>query len=364
MFDNWLKSITKNDTIKIQNLDGNSLYQQILDYDKDKSKLPKVDFAIITLDSKTAIAVHKALSEMSVPNYKVKVIDLGVSRSNESNFITPVIKELIQSKIIPIIIGGSIINTLSQFNAYPNTSSINCSIVEEKLMLTKDFDVETYYFKDIVKHLKAKLFNLSIVGLQRHFVSSYATKFSNSKSFSIVGLGEILHNINDAELTIRDADMLSINLKTLKSSEIIDQKGISPSGLNSEQMCQLTRFAGASDKCTSLGIYGFENLEPDSSSAKIIAQMLWYFFEGFYNRTKSFPVSLNNLEKFKIPIDDINKDLIFYFNNLSDKWWIEMPVSSKKHLKHALIPVSRLDYEAAKEGNMTERVMKIIHRYL
>jgi formiminoglutamase len=365
MFDNWLKPFNKKELNKTHNFKSSSLFTHVQEYNPESENFPKVDFAIITMDSVSSNAIRKALYELSTPFPKIKIIDLGVSRNNESNFITPVIQELLLHKTIPIIIGSSVVNTLSQFNAYKILGEIiNCCILDEKINLSKEFDLDCFYMNEIYKSYKKNLNNLSFIGHQRHFLNNYAEKITLKNNFDIHRLGEIQNNVSNMEPVVRDANMFSINLSVLKGSETPDWVKNTPSGITSEMLCQLSRFAGNSDKMTSLGIYGFDTLSLDSKTAQIVAQIIWYFMDGYHNRMHSYPVSMKGLEKISVYMNEIDKEIKFYYSKVSDKWWIEMPYSNKKYIKHSLVPITFDDFNDANNGSLSERIHLIFKRFL
>ena len=57
-----------------------------------------------------------------------------------------------------------------------------------------------------------------------------------------------------------------------------------------EEICQIMRYAGLSDKLSSLGIYEVNpKLDRQSLTAQLAAQMIWYFIDGYYFRKHDFP---------------------------------------------------------------------------
>ena len=89
---------------------------------------------------------------------------------------------------------------------------------------------------------------------------------------------------------IRNADLVSFDLKSIKSYYLPGNILPMPNGLDGEQSCQIMWYAGLSDKLSSIGLYGFNN-DDRSIGAQLIAQMIWYFAEGYANRKEDFPKS-------------------------------------------------------------------------
>ena len=66
----------------------------------------------------------------------------------------------------------------------------------------------------------------------------------NKLSFDYYRLGEITKDIQEAEPVLRESDIVSVNLCSVKSSEL-NYDG-NPNGFNSQQLCALMRYAGLS----------------------------------------------------------------------------------------------------------------------
>ena len=55
-----------------------------------------------------------------------------------------------------------------------------------------------------------------------------------------------------------------------------------PNGFYGDEICQLMRYAGMSDKLSSVGFYEFNpNTGASKMSAKLIGQMIWCLVDGF-----------------------------------------------------------------------------------
>ncbi|MDZ7847857.1 MAG: hypothetical protein U5L96_14460 [Owenweeksia sp.] len=57
-----------------------------------------------------------------------------------------------------------------------------------------------------------------------------------------------------------------------------------------EEACAICRYAGLSDKVSSFGIYeNNPDLDHNGQSSHLLAQMIWYFIEGYVNRKGDYP---------------------------------------------------------------------------
>ena len=130
-----------------------------------------------------------------------------------------------------------------------------------------------------------------------------------------------------------------------------------PNGFDALQICAIARYAGLSDRISSLGIFEIPN---KSLSHALVAQLIWYFVEGVNCRVKDD--SFNDdatFQKYNVIIED--DDLIFYKSVKTGRWWIEIPFveySNTKSQQHPLLACMYEDYETATKGTIPERWFK------
>src|SRR5690554_7142211 len=66
----------------------------------------------------------------------------------------------------------------------------------------------------------------------------------------------------------------------------------------------------------------------------MVAQLIWYFNEGYANRKGDFPVgSKKTYTKFRVFLEELNEEIVFYKSNKSGRWWIEVPYPGSKNSK-------------------------------
>lgn len=61
-------------------------------------------------------------------------------------------------------------------------------------------------------------------------------------------------------LFLRDADLISIDLNSIKSADSGNFISFQPNGFNGKEICSLARYAGISDKVSSFGVFNHNNL--------------------------------------------------------------------------------------------------------
>jgi formiminoglutamase len=214
---------------------------------------------------------------------------------------------------------------------------------------------------------KNNLHQCAIIGFQTHFTPNAVIQFLEEKNVQLIRLGKARQQLDELEPTLRDTDLLSLNLAALKYADAPSQITPSVTGFWAEEICQLVRFAGASDRVSSFGIYGFEQKTQDIT-AQTVATIIWYFLDGFFNRQNDLPIqnsftkneleNLPNLTEYIVTMNELGIDLSFYKSRRSMRWWVQIPNHSprKDKGKIKLVAVSYGDYLQACQGNLSERL--------
>ena len=367
MLNNWLSPVLFQEDDTIQKLSKEQFGRNIAIYIDEFPVLQKVDVVIIGISKKDADEVRKSLYSLDYPFHSIRIADLGNIRNEDTSFIIPLIKELLQSNVFPILIGRNISSSFAQFQAYNSLKkSTNLVCIDEKIRYNfSGGNADNYYLNNILKAENSNLFNLGIIGTQSHFTTDSLLKMIDNRNFDHIRLGKLKSTMEEVEPLIRDADMLCFNLQALKQSEAPAVESPSPSGLFSEEASMLSRYAGISDKLTSIGFYGFQS-EKDSNrqTAQLLAQMIWYFLDGFYHRMGDYPISMHGLIEYIVEFKNIDSPVTFWKSSRSGRWWMQVPVKTrKKHQRHKLIPCSYQDYQLACQDSFPDRLLNAFKRF-
>jgi hypothetical protein len=302
-------------------------------------------------------------------NWDVSIADLGDivagNSINDTYFaLQQVVSNLIKRRIIPIVIGGTQDLTYSLYRGYDNLEQmVNLVSIDNKFDFGKESDPisASSYLTRIIVDEPHNLFNFSNVGFQTYYNSQEEIDLIDKLFFEAYRLGDISNNIALAEPVFRDADMVSIDLIAVKSSDSGNSISFTPNGFNGKEICALSRYAGISDKVSLLGIFNHNNTKQESV---LIAQIIWYFIEGFHYRSNEYPFgSKEKYTKYIVPLDI--DELIFYKSNKTERWWIELPFISdvnNKLKKSTLLPCSHEEYLGACNHEIPERWWKAQRR--
>jgi len=294
-------------------------------------------------------------------NWMHKIYDLGIINPGETIedtyfALSQTISELVKNEIIPVVIGGGQDLTLACYKGFESLEQmINICSVDS--MLDVGDPNETVKSDGFVSHLLMQrpcyLFNYANIGMQRPLVAKKEVDLFNNLYFDICRLGAFNADFRIAEPFLRNSDMLSVDFKSIKSSETDRLKYGNANGLYAEQICQIAKYAGVSDKMSCLGVF---DVVPGHSelAANLLAQIIWYFMDGVSQRVGDFPIGTKkNYTKFHVHLDDFEDDLIFYKSNKSDRWWLEVKYlakDNKKYDRHCLVPCNQDDYDQALEN--------------
>ena len=301
-------------------------------------------------------------------NWLMNIADLGDLKPGETVEDTyfalrTSIEVLIEKNIIPIILGGSQDLTYCNYRAY-DTLKPMVNIVN----VDTNFDLgdaslpikNNSFLGKVILEEPYNLFNYSTIGYQTYFNSQEEIDLMEKLYFEAYRLGEVSSKINMVEPVMRDADIVSIDLKSVRAAEVDGNQKYSPNGLTGKEICAIARYAGISNKVSSFGIYEYQYAKKDQATAMLIAQMLWYFIEGVNCRIRDDDFSNENShQKYNVLIDD--EELIFYKSIKTGRWWIEIPFLpdlNNKLKKHTLLPCTYEDYVSATQGNTPDRWYK------
>ena len=178
-------------------------------------------------------------------------------------------------------------------------------------------------------------------------------------------MGELRSDPDLLEPVIRDADVLTINLASVRSGDAPGQIDPIPSGFTLEEVCQIARYAGMSDKLTSFGIYGL-NLEsdPHRQTASLYAQLVWYMMDGFSKRKNDFPASRESLVEYLVDSKDGIPAMTFWKSKRTGRWWIEAPdMTTSAQFRHSLIPCSYEDFKQSCDHDIPDRIINAFGRF-
>lgn len=312
--------------------------------------------------------VREELYKLCIGSWKPKIVDLGDMLSghevSDTYFaLASALEELMRNNITPLIIGGSQDLTIAQYQAYEKLGQIiNIASVDPQFDLghTKKDHHSRSYLSGIILRQPNYLFNFTNIGYQTYFVDQEAITLMNNLLFDAYRLGVVRASVEEVEPMVRNADMLSFDIGSVRMSDAPGNQNAIPHGFYGEETCQIMRYAGLSDKLSSIGLYEYNpGFDRNNQTAQLISQLVWYFIDGYYNRKHEFPINKKkDVVKFRVTGKDFKDELIFYKSKKSERWWMEVPIRTKnksKYERQHIVPCSYKDYQTALDNNIPDR---------
>ena len=312
--------------------------------------------------------VRMALYGLYPGNWKHTIADLGdieKGASVEDSYfaVKAVTASLLKKNIIPIILGASQDALYAQYRAYDGVCSmINMVNIDTRFDLgdAEAAITNKSYVGKIIVDKPYNLFNYSVLGYQSFFNPPQEIALMEALYFDAHRLGVVTADIKDVEPIFRNADLVSMDISSIKSAELGSYNKENPNGFDGREICAISRYAGISNKVSSFSLFEITDFTNSRSGAMLLAQVLWYFIEGVNFRVSDDDfMDLKHYTTYKVPID--NEVLIFKKSNKTGRWWIELPFISNidnKLKSSTLLPCTYGEYLGATNQEIPERWLK------
>lgn len=301
--------------------------------------------------------------------FSTKIIDLGNiiagQEVSDTYFaLKTVVAELVKLDIVPIIIGGGQDLTYAQYMGYESLEQkVDLLVVDNRFDLEQDetegiATTSQSYLTKIFFHQPNYLFNFSNMGYQTYFVNQDSLRVMDKLYFDVHRLGEFVSDLSVSEPVIRNANMVSFDMGAIRSSDACGNTNMVPNGFYGEDACRISRYAGMSDKLTSIGFYEFNPaFDKGGQTAMLLSQMVWYFVDGYYSRKKDFPLTpKSQYIIYRASVNDGATEVNFVKSKKSDRWWMQVPypANGSKNERFHLVPCRYDDYSTAVKGEMPD----------
>jgi formiminoglutamase len=287
--------------------------------------------------------------------------DLKVGESFQDTLVIvqEIVVSLLKSNQIPVIIGGSQALTYAIYRAYDQMEKrVNLTVVDAKFdlgMLENPLD-STSYLTKIIMDKPNNLNNYTNLAYQTFLNAQDEIHLMDGLLFDTYRLGNLKKDIELSEPVLRETDLLSIDIGVVRAADAPANRNKMISGLNADEICQISRYAGLSDKLNIFSIFEYNSkYDMHNQTAQLLAQMVWYFIEGVHLRKPEFPnVDLNGFKKYMVVIDD--ETYQFYKSESSERWWMEISLKEDNKIKRqTLIPCTYNDFLTANRLEIPER---------
>ena len=305
----------------------------------------------------------------------VRMIDLGnlmVGNTTADTYeaLSEVVAYLIENKVVPIILGGSNDLAFANYRAYEKLETVanvvavdsRFDLGDEKLPIRSNA-----YLNKIVLQQPNFLLNYANIGYQTYLNSPASIKLMEDLFFETYRVGTMRKDMEDVEPIVRNADMVSIDISSVRRGDAPGCPFSSANGFYGEEICQVAKYAGVSDKLSSFGIFEYDPLmDYNNQTSQLISHILWYFVEGFLNRQNDTQFkNKQDYKQYSIAVSGSLNELVFYCSRKTGRWWVLVPMLNKeKNLtQNYFLPCSQKDYDMACEDKIPDRWWKAYNKF-
>ncbi len=315
--------------------------------------------------------VRRELYQLYEGDWGLTISDIGDIMPGETvqdtySAVSTVCEHLLKNGCIPVLLGGSQDLTFANYKGYEKLEqTVNMVSIDATFDLgamNVPLDANSF-LSHIVLQRPNYLFNYSNLGYQTYFVKQEEIALMDKMFFETYRLGNFHGRIRESEPILRDADIVSLDINSARAADAPGSKKASPNGFSGEEICALSRYAGMSDKTSSIGFYGLVPYKDDDArTAKLLAQSVWYFLEGVSFRKNDYPFGdKSTYSAYIVPNEELEMDLKFHKSDRSGRWWMEIPVHEERsnmYKRHVLVPCSYDDYLKAADQEIPDRWWK------
>jgi len=306
----------------------------------------------------SADAVRKQFYDMYCWHNSVSVVDAGnikqgASKADTKAALVMVLDEIHNAGKIAIIIGDNHDITLQQYEVFRKKEVMaTCAIADIFIDLDEAEETNSRSFlMDMLTHTPNFISHYSHIAFQSYYVQPHMLETLDKLRFDFYRLGKVKENTEEMEPVLRSSDFFSFDVSAIRYPDAITNINGSPNGLTGEDACALMKYAGMSDKLSSVGIYGYLPAEDSHEmTAKLLAQMMWYFIDGILVKQMEAPLdSTNEFMTFNVVFTE--NDTSFIKSKRTNRWWMKLPEGN-------YIPCSYNDYLQASNNEIPERWLR------
>ncbi|MBO4488499.1 MAG: formimidoylglutamase [Bacteroidales bacterium] len=318
--------------------------------------------------------IRRSFYELYRWNQNVRIIDMGNLKVGDTvedtySILTDIIADMLSNQVIPIILGGSNDLVFANYKAYEKLERVvNLVAVDPRFDLgQEDQEIRSdAYLNKIVLQQPNFLMNYANIGYQIYMNSPANTKLMEDLLFEVYRVGTMRKNMEDIEPLVRNADMMSIDISAVRRPDAPGCPHASSNGFYGEEICQIAKYAGVSDKLSSFGIFEFDpTMDYNKQTAQLIGHILWYFVEGYLHRQKESDFSnKQHYRQYSIEVSGAFDEMVFYCSRKTNRWWMVVPIMSQDSqiVQKYYLPCSEKDYNLACQDIIPDKWWKTYNK--
>ncbi len=282
--------------------------------------------------AKAPAAIRSQLYQLSCIEGALEIGDLGDVKPGRSardlHFaLRDVVEYLNEKEIVTVVLGGGQDLTAAMARAFSGSDDVSLAVVDPRLDVKggREATSSSNFISRIVRE-NPSLFHLQMIGTQSPLVPPRFREELKKRGFSILSLGQLRSDLPALEPLIRDSSFLSFDISAVKHSDAPGHCAPSPNGLYGEEACQIARYAGLSTRLKLFGIFEVNpRFDKGDLTAKLAAQMVWYFLDAFSFRRKEDPqTGKDSFVQYYVELTDPGERILFYHHPPTNRWWIEI----------------------------------------
>jgi formiminoglutamase len=325
--------------------------------------------------AKGADEIRKKLYPLKKGTGIYNIVDLGnlnqgIDLDETYVRISEVCRMLLESNVLPIILGGTQDLDFGQYKSYEEMDKLVSFLnIDAFLDLeeSKNAPASRQHIHKILLHEPNFLFSYTHLAHQMYLIDPMAASILEKLYFEAYRLGSIRTNLAEMEPAVRTADLISFDITSIKSSDAPGNANAQPFGLTGEEACQLCWYAGQNEKLSSIGFYEYNPAFDDAhkKTAAVVATMIWYFIEGFYHRKNERDFKSNDFIKYSVSMPVEPEVITFFKSKFTEKWWMEVtPQNTNRYSRNSIVPCSYSDYQTAQKGEIPERYITTLAKII
>lgn len=294
---------------------------------------------------------HSTVTVADIGNVKC-----GATLTDSYAALRVVVQELLQAGKKVVILGGSHDVTTAQYQAHTvNDNIIDAVCVDARI----DMDMESLlpadnFLVDMFTGMPNYLKHYNHIGFQSYFMHPGMLETIDKLRFDCYRVGKVKEDITEMEPAIRNSELFSFDIAAIQNAHA-PANYLTPNGFNGEEACTLMQYAGMSQACTSIGIYGYVPAQDvHALTAKQIAHMLWYTMDGIHKGKQEASLDDRNaFNEFTMAFAEV--ETVFLQSKRTGRWWMQLHDGK-------YVACSYRDYLTASSNDIPERWLRAAER--
>lgn len=320
--------------------------------------------------------IRRKLYNLKKGTGSYRIVDLGnlnagIDLDETYVRISEVCRILLENNVLPLILGGTHDLDYGQYRGYEEMEKLVSLLNIDAFLDLEDnkaADKANQHIHKILLHEPNYLLSYTHLAHQLYLIDPASVNILEKLYFEAFRIGQMRTNLAEMEPAIRNADLMSFDITSIRSSDAPGNANAQPFGLTGEEACQLCWYAGMNEKLSSAGFYEYNPDYDDATkkTASVIATMIWYFIEGFYHRKHDTNFKSNDFLKYVVSMAAEPETITFFKSKVTEKWWMEVAYHQPgaRYARNSIIPCSYTDYQTATKGEVPERYISTLAKLI